>query len=196
MAVARGRVAAASSTAASGAPFFCRTDAALSSRMRHPPLPAPSTTCGRDGSALQQVRLEVWHGFRCYLCHKPVPVLKMRQYDAAANARDIVELPPSVREPAAEIGVTVDYLFSNGAGKSYMMHVCPHCGVGQGDYYLHNPSYRMWTPCPGAPGPHRLLYALSHVPAMGKARDPVDRRLSVRRGRFPRRIGIVCRSHL
>lgn len=116
---------------------------------RHVPPALREPTCAACGGPLVPFRFETWHGYTCYHCDAPVPVLRAFQRDAAGAWCEITELPQSMETPAATLRVALKQDYGKGQGRSYMMHHCPGCRRKQGDFFVRNLSQaRPWKAQP------------------------------------------------
>jgi hypothetical protein len=111
----------------------------------HPPPSQPPLRCPRCQQGMQQVKLEVWSGYQCYHCKRPVPVLDIPERALWDDGY------AGLVGPARNLGVRLGSRYSQTAGQRYLMHLCPHCGAKQGDFYIHAERYAEWMPDPDHP---------------------------------------------
>lgn len=82
---------------------------------RHPPPSQPVAPCPKCQQAMQQLRLEVWNGYRCYCCKRPVPVLDISERALWDDAR------PGLAGPAQDLGVKLGSRYSQSAGHAKLV---------------------------------------------------------------------------
>lgn len=135
----------------------------------HPPPSVPPPLCPECHAPMRQVRIDVWNGYRCYRCGHPMPVLDVESTGRDGSSPDLIpsdtgdeleddmallalwESPPGLAGPARELGVRMREEYSQTAGTHYLMHLCPHCGAKQGDWYIHGERFADWIPVPEHP---------------------------------------------
>lgn len=134
---------------------FCRSP-------EHPP------DCPHCHSHLTPIKIEVWHGYSCYRCLAPIPVLffsKMLLWD---NERGLKELSRIAREKG------VPFIFyRNRRGEFHAAHRCPMCHSWQFNLSVYRGRYDNWHPNPDRPV-ETIYYFWCERCAFWKQREAVN----------------------
>jgi ssDNA-binding Zn-finger/Zn-ribbon topoisomerase 1 len=99
-------------------------------------VPCPTPKCGRCGTPLHELCLEVIPDFPCYRCKKPMRV-GLWHVDSVSHVFSwSSDLPESVLETMRNSGIKMARGYSREAGSTYWRQACPHCRALQGDWYI------------------------------------------------------------
>lgn len=88
--------------------------------------------------------IDIRDGYLCWKCKKPMKILLMFNPEVKNELREgypiISDLaynkPKSMISLAQKFDVLLEVRFSKITGSEYVMHICPHCKMHQGDNYV------------------------------------------------------------
>ncbi|WP_218231159.1 exodeoxyribonuclease X C-terminal domain-containing protein [Paenibacillus chitinolyticus] len=88
--------------------------------------------------------VDIRSGFECWKCKKPMNVMLLFNPEIENELRnefpivsDLAHCKPRSFIPFSKsIGIQMEDRFSKTIGVNCVMHICPHCGMHQGDYHV------------------------------------------------------------
>lgn len=99
--------------------------------------------CGRCNEAMGLWDIEVRDGYKCWKCAQPMRILLVFSRGRTwlrsvypISSELAYRRPESLIPLAAKYGVRLERRYSQTVQDRYIMHICPHCGSGQGDNYV------------------------------------------------------------
>lgn len=114
----------------------------LNASCRSPSHPPACRSCRHP---MESIEIEVWQGYTCYQCHRPMPVLFFPKF----LWNDVQSLK-ALAEQARRWGVPfVSYKTKQGGQNA--AHQCPGCGAWQRNLFVYNGRYDNWHPEPDEP---------------------------------------------
>ena len=87
--------------------------------------------CPNCGKVLRDVIVEVWPGYKCYMCGEAMEIIAMY----IKGFEYISFIPSSIIPIAEDLGVKLIHTHSPNIKRTYPMQVCPHCERKQGEWY-------------------------------------------------------------
>lgn len=106
---------------------------------KHPP------QCNQCRRSMSPIVLEVWQGYTCYKCHKPLPILFFSR-ELWCDERALQEVATRARR----LGVNLCHYKTKG-GEQEVAHRCPYCRAWQRNLYVYTGRYNDWKPNPDEP---------------------------------------------
>jgi hypothetical protein len=100
--------------------------------------------CPKCSGVMQRILIQVCHGYECYKCKVPMPVIDMTDEDSGYT----IDTTPGMIGAARELEIKLQIKYSHTTQSRYPMHICPACGMGQGNWYITAEKYVEWTPVP------------------------------------------------
>ncbi len=97
-----------------------------------------------EGGKTERIFMEVRSGYPCFKCKKPMDILQpfpkppknLEHTYPGEYCDNTWDKPKSYAEFAERLGVHMDYRKTSMVDRPYAIHVCPHCGCVQGDYFI------------------------------------------------------------
>lgn len=88
--------------------------------------------------------IDIRDGYQCWKCQKPMKIFLMYNPEVENDMRESFPIisnlayrkPKSIVTIAKEFGVLLEERYSKVVELKYVMHVCPHCKMHQGDNYV------------------------------------------------------------
>ena len=87
--------------------------------------------CPNCDKVLRDVIVEVWPGYKCYMCGEEMEIIAMY----IKGFEYISFIPPSIIPIAEDLGVKLIHTHSPNIKRTYPMQVCPNCERKQGEWY-------------------------------------------------------------
>lgn len=97
-----------------------------------------------ENKGIERIFMEVRSGYPCFKCKKPMDILQpfpkpprnLEHTQPGEYCDNTWDKPKSYAEFAERLGINMDYRKTSMVDKPYAIHVCPHCGSVQGDFFV------------------------------------------------------------
>jgi len=88
--------------------------------------------------------IEIRDGYVCWKCKQKMKIMLMFKPEKEYTSKDVIPIisecsyvkPASIIPLAKKYGVQLEMRYSKFVNNKYIMHICPHCNMHQGDNFI------------------------------------------------------------